>query len=115
MTQPFLFIVRTCPTGEHYRNNFATYWSFQRLLREKRSSLAALAENIQKADYEHPTDITATATVMRRIHLCLALNSADFMAASSETEEGQIIIRRLEELEIEAISEPIPEKSKKVA
>ncbi len=103
MTTPSLFIIRTCLTGDSYRKNFASFWSFDRLLKESRSSLETLAENIRNNIYDYPIDTSANETVLKRIHLCLSLSPSDFLAAGGINEESQLIIKRLETLEKQAI------------
>ena len=115
MTKPSLFIIRTCQTGDTYRNTFATRWSFERLLQETRNSLETLAENIKNADYDHPVATEATAIVLRRIELCMALSPSDFKDGSTGTERSQLIIRRLKKLEKKAVPSGSTQETIKVA
>ena len=87
MTQGPLFIIRTCPIGDGYRKNFASYWSLERLLQERPAYPLSLQDNIVSADYEHSVSAGAAETVIKRINFCLSLNSDDYAAASKKTKK----------------------------
>jgi len=99
LKQGSLFIIRICPIGENYRKNFASYWSFERLLKEKLADLESLQNNILSAEYDHPVDAKAAETVINRIKLCLELGSNDYAAASEKNSKGQTILEKLKQLE----------------
>ncbi len=99
MTQGPLFIIRTCHIGDGYRKNFASYWSFERLLQERPAYLQSLQDNIVSADYEHAVSADAAEIVIKRINLCLSLNSDEYAAASKKNEEGQLVVERLKHQE----------------
>lgn len=96
MTTPDLFIIRVCPIGEAYRKQFSNFWTFTRLLEESRDDLAALAENITGAEYDHPIEQRASEIVLNRIKLCLDLPADAFKAAATNTKKGRQILQQLE-------------------
>ena len=107
MKQGPLFIIRTCPIGDAYRNNFSSYWSFERLLQERPTYLQTLRDNILGANYDHAVRADAAETVIKRINLCLSLCPNDYATASKNNRQGQLVIEQLQRLEKQSALESV--------
>jgi hypothetical protein len=105
--QPTLFIIKTDPTGETNRKNFAEHWNFQRLLAQDRDSLVTLISNIQTARSGHAVNLQDRQRVEFRIQQCLLLSQEDFRVAMANTSRSREILRQLCTAESERFDELI--------
>ncbi len=103
--QPSLFIIKSDPTGETYRKNFAAHWNFHRLLSHDQESLAALASKIQEAESGHAVNSQDRQRVLFRIEQCLLLCQEDFRAALKNTRRSREILCQLRAAELERFDE----------